>query len=273
MNTLVKSIAIAVCAVTVAVSSANAQEAQPEPDDWTLTVVPNRKATIATIEFSTGLSLAARCINGVYDLLITGLPDAPRADTSRELGLKVGEETELKTSVWTVGTQNGTAFSRLPAIVARRLAKGGELQILVPAAGAQRRTRYVMALDPSSTALEQTLKACDRPLIDPRDNTREGEGQEDLPDGLIWTRPPRPQYPFFISNFSPKRGYAALSCVTTAEGRATDCQIESEQPPGYGFGRAALNSLDAARLNLAPINDGRPLAGRLFAFTIAFRLD
>lgn len=270
MSRFAKSAMVAICAIMAAASSANAQS---EPDDWILTVVPDRKATIATIAFSNGLGLAARCVNGVYDLLITGLPDAPRAATSRELIIQVGDESTLKTSFWSVGSQSSAAFSRLPAIVARSLAKGGELQITVPATRDQRRTRYVMALDPSSTALEQTLTACGRPLVDPRDDEREGEGQDGLPDGLIWTRAPRPNYPDSVSGRLPTMGYAALSCVTTAEGRATDCQMESEQPAGYGFGRAALNSLGAARLDLAPVNDGRPLAGRLFAFTIAFKLQ
>ncbi|MDB5472332.1 MAG: TonB family protein [Caulobacter sp.] len=35
-------------------------------------------------------------------------------------------------------------------------------------------------------------------------------------------------------------GTAKLNCLITVDGRVTDCQILSETPPGYGFGRAAI---------------------------------
>lgn len=168
---------------------------QPEePQDWILTRVEDRKATVATIDFTPGLDLVARCVDGVYDLFILDLPEAPRDALTRELSVSIGEGGDVRTTVWTVGDDRTTAFSRIPAMVARQLANGGKLQIVVPASGDQRRTRYVLDLDPSSSALEETLAACGRPLVDPRRQEVEGNGQDGLPPGAAWARAPRPHF-------------------------------------------------------------------------------
>lgn len=245
------------------------------PRDWTLTRVDDRKATVATIDFTTGLGLVARCMDDVYDLIILGLPEAPRNAVNRDLGLSVGEDDDLRTTVWTVGDKRSTAFSRVPAMVARHLAEGGELQIVVPGAEGQPRTRYVMELDPSSTALEQTLTDCGRPLVDPRDREIEGNGQDGLPGAVTWVQAPRPRFPFPVSGRSPTLGYVVMSCGVETEGRLTECQIESEQPADYHLGRSVEASLDRARVQLTPtgIASGEPLEGRLILFSVNFRMN
>jgi hypothetical protein len=245
-----------------------------EPQDWTLTRVDDRQATVATIDFTTGLGLVARCMDGVYDLIILGLPDASRSATTRELGLSVGEDSDLRTTVWTVGDKRSTAFSRVPAMVARQLAEGGKLQLVVPGAEGQPRTRYVMDLDPSSTALEQTLTDCGRPLVDPRDRDIEGNGQDGLPGGVNWAQAPRPRFPFPVGGRSPTLGYVVMSCGVQATGQLTACQTESEQPAGYHLGRSVEASLDRARVQLTPsgVVSGKPLEGRLILFTVNFRM-
>ncbi|WP_248120376.1 MULTISPECIES: hypothetical protein [unclassified Brevundimonas] len=262
-----------------AASPVLAQESTPQAEDWTLTSVPERKAVMATIDFTSGLAIAARCMDGVYDVLITGLPDAPRRDLSRELGIQAGDQTEPYTSVWTVGTQRNTAFSRLPAVVARDLAKGGKLQVIVPASPPNgRRTRYVMDLDTSSTAIEQTLTACGRPMVDPREaRAREidGNGQDGLPDTVQWQTVPRPTFPESVNGRSPLEGYVVLSCVLTDTGQMTDCQTESEQPAGYNLWRSVERSLPRARLKLSEeaAAAGLTLGGRMVRFSVNFKME
>ncbi len=255
-----------------------AQESAPQGEDWTLTSVPERKAVMATIDFTSGLAVAARCVDGVYDVLITGLPEAPRRDMSRELGVQAGDQQEPYTSVWTVGTRRNTAFSRIPAVVARDLAKGGKLQIIVPSTSGGPRTRYVMDLDPSSIAIEQTLTACGRPMVDPREARAkeiDGNGQDGLPDTVQWQTMPRPVFPESVNGRSPLEGYVVLSCVLTDTGQMTECQTESEQPAGYNLWRSVERSLPRARLKLSEqaAAAGVSLAGRMVRFSVNFKME
>jgi len=248
------------------------------PQDWAVAHRPEHDAVIAALEFTTGLSLVARCQNGVYDLILNGLPEAPANKPTRDLAIQVGDDGELKTTVWTVGTQRTTAFSRIPAMVARDLAEGGKLQILVPSEReGGPRTRYVMNIEPSGAAIETTLTACGRPLIDLRQvraEEIEGNGQDGLPPAVAWQTMPRPTFPDSVNGRSPRLGYVVLSCVAEESGRLTECQIESEQPPGYNLGKAVERSLPRARLRLTEEGaaSGHPLAGRMIVFSSIFRM-
>lgn len=262
-------------ALLLTVSSATAspglaQTAEETAEDWVLTVAPERKATVAVAQFTSGITLAARCVDDAYDLFITGLPEAPRRSTTRELALSVGEEAVGRPTVWSVGEDRTAAFSRLPAMVTRRLAEGGKVQIVATGAD-ERRYRYVLELDPSSTALEQTLSACGRPLVDPRDEIREGEGGDGLPGTVRWQNAPRPRFPDSVGGKIPLQGYAVLSCTSEPDGRLANCQIESESPRGYNLGREALRSVGRARVRLsddAP-SDAR-LENRMIVFSVNF---
>ncbi|WAC59227.1 hypothetical protein [Brevundimonas sp. SL130] len=230
------------------------------------------------IDFTSGLTIAARCVDGVYDVLITGLPEAPSRALSRELGIQAGDQEEPFTSVWTVGTQRDTAFSRIPAVVARDLAKGGKLQVIVPATSKSPRTRYVMELNPSSTAIEQTLTACGRPMVDPREarsDEIEGNGQDGLPSSVSWQTLPRPTFPDSVNGRSPTEGYVVLSCVVDALGGLNECQTESEQPAGYNLGRSVERSLPRARIKLTDeaAATGTPLAGLMIRFSVIFKME
>lgn len=240
--------------------------------------VPERKAIVASIGFTSGLNVAARCVDGVYDVLVTGLPEAPLRTTSRELAIQMGDEPEAYSSTWTVGAQRDTAFSRVPAMVARKLAEGGKLQIIVPATSDTPRTRYVMDLSPSSTAIAQTLTACGKPMIDPRmvrAEEIEGNGQDGLPAAVTWQTMPRPTFPSPVKDRMVLEGYVVLSCVAAEDGRLDQCEIESEQPAGYNLGRAVKRSIPRARLTLTEeaAANGRPLAGRMIVFAVNFKME
>jgi len=257
------------------VAPARAQEASPPVEDWVVTALPAQKTTAAVAAFTSGLGIIARCQNGVYDVIMAGLPEAPRGETTRDLGVAVGDAGEIRTTVWTVGSDRTTAFSRLPAIVARSLAKGGKLQIVVSGNAGERRTRYVMALNPSSTAIEQTLSACGRPLVDLRDDRLEGNGQSGLPSYYVWVRPPFPLFPDPVAGRSITEGYVALSCVTQTDGRLADCQVESEQPPRFNLSRHLIRSLDNTRVGLSEegLAKGATVANHVVAFTVNFRME
>jgi len=261
-----------------AAAPTSAQESAPEAQDWTLTSVPEQKAVVATISFTSGLTIAARCMDGVYDVLIAGLPDPPQRDLSREIGIQTGDQTGPYTSVWSIGTQRNMAFSRLPAVVARSLAEGGKLQVIVPASSPNgRRTRYVMDLAPSSTAIEQTLTACGRPMVDPREaraRAIDGNGQDGLPGTVQWQTMPRPTFPDPVNGRSPTEGYVGLSCVLTDAGRLTECEVESEHPAGYDLWRAVEPSLPRARFKLSDeaAAAGLTLGGRMVRFSVTFKM-
>lgn len=272
---LSQMLALSAAVLTLSVQ-AKAQDAAPAADsDWALTVLPERRATLAVVDFSSGISIAARCIDGTYDVILAGLPAAPGRATTRELALAVGEAGELQTTVWSVAEDRTSAFSRIPAMVARELAKGGQLQIVVPAVEpGGRRTRYLSSLTPSSRAIEQTLTACGRALVDPRNSRYDGNGQDGLPSPLEWVRMPQPEFPESVRGKIPTEGYVVLSCVTGANGSITNCQTESEAPSGFRLTESVLDSLGPARLKLseAAVESGAKLEGRLFVFTVNFVL-
>lgn len=134
--------------------SAATQDASAS-EDWTLTRIADKDTVIASMPFSNGVTLVARCSNNVFDVLLLGLPEARRGELTRQLTLLIGDETDATAYAWTVGSERSVAFSRAPAITARSLAKGGKLQIIVPARGDTPRSRYVMELGPSGSAIEE----------------------------------------------------------------------------------------------------------------------
>lgn len=249
---------------------------QDDVSDWVLTRLPEAKTVVATISFTNGLHLVSRCQDGVYDLIVQGLPEV--RGVKRELAFQVGEGGESKTSVWSVGTSQSVAFSRIPAQVARDLAAGGELQIIVPPEQeGGRRTRYVMDIEPSSTAIEQTLNACGRPLVDPRMagvDEVDGNGQDGLPAFIQWRAAPRPSFPAPVGGRMPNQGYVVLTCLTKDDGSLSDCQTESEVPRGYNLGRAVERALPRARVALTDeaAASGADLAGRMISFSVNFEL-
>jgi hypothetical protein len=216
-------------------------------------------------------------VDGDFEVLLMGLPESGKDAFSRVLSVSVGDE-PLGEETWSVGSSPVTAFSRLPAPFARRLAEGGAFQIRVPGEAGKPSTRYVMQLSSSPTAVEQTLTACGRPLADPRDtllsrNAVEGlaQGAADQPK-IEWASMPRPEYPMARAAGYASRGVVTLSCAVLESGMLESCVVESEHPPKYNFAREAIRAALRARLRLASGAEGS-LAGRVVVYSTSFRLE
>lgn len=65
------------------------------------------------------------------------------------------------------------------------------------------------------------------------------------------------------------RAVVVVECVLQPGGRLSDCQIISEQPPGMGFGEAALGAAERSRVSLS--DNPRARAGEKVRWTIRFR--
>lgn len=269
---LLAVVALILPAILPLPTPALAQE-PPVGEDWQVHRAPEQKAIVAAAAFDNGITLVARCSDNVFDLILSGLPEARGKDIERQLIFIIDDEADQKPYSWTVGDDRTVAFSRVPAMIARQVAEGGNLQIVIPAEPGGRRTRYVMELTRSGSAIEETLTACGRPLVDPRDDRLEGDG-DGLPNGIEWVRPPRPFFPDSPAG-RPSVGYVTVSCLVGTDGRPEECQTESEQPPGFNLGRAALRALNSARLgqNEEARLAGRPFEGAMIVFTTTFRME
>lgn len=227
--------------------------AQDASADWDLAQDQRKKLLVAYARFDNGVSIGTRCADGGFEAVISGLPPAGRAST-RLLRIAFGDD-DPSDSRWGVATDDTIAISELPAPFARELRAGGRLRILVPnGASDGRNLLYDLTLPASSSSIDQTLTACGRPLVDPRDAELEALEEDGVPRNLAWAVRPRPNFP----STRYARGFAVATCVSNPDGSLRDCTIESEHPRDGRFGQAALAAVRRARLqNLA--DPGAPL--------------
>lgn len=227
--------------------------AQDASADWDLTQDQRKKLLIAYTRFDNGITIGTRCADGGFEAVVAGLPPAGRA-TTRPLRIAFGDD-DLVESRWGVATDDAVAISELPAPFARELRAGGRLRILVPAGAPDGRNLLCdLTLPASSGSIDQTLTACGRPLVDPRDAELEALQEDGVPRNLAWAVRPQPEFP----STRYARGFAVATCVSNPNGSLRDCTIESEHPRDGRFGQAALAAARRARLqNLA--EPGAPL--------------
>ncbi|TPW03193.1 MAG: TonB family protein [bacterium] len=217
--------------------------AQDASADWDFANDQRRKLMVAYTQFNNGVGLATRCIDGGFEVVITGLPPAGDA-TSRTLRTAFGDG-ELEASHWIVGIDDTVAVSELPAPFARELREGGRLRIFVPEGAPDgRNLMYDLALPASSASIDQTLTTCNRPLIDPRDAELDALEEGGVPHNLTWAARPTPRFP----NTNYACGFAVATCVTNPDGTLRDCAIEFEHPRDGRFGQATLDAARRARL-------------------------
>ena len=231
------------------------------PADWDIERDPGNKVVMAYSMFNVGLGIAVRCVDGGLEAILTNLP-SDDADV-RVIGVAFADDERIHDQQWNVAIDNTVALSSMPAPFARKLREGGQLQIRIAGGADDGRTvRYVLQLPASNAAINETLTACDLPLVDPRDAAWANVGDDGLPTSLQWVRRPRPTYPG-----TPKyeRGFAVVSCIADPEGRPQDCVVETEHPRDAGFGRATLSAARSARLTNS-LNPDAPITPSRFTF-------
>lgn len=242
--------------------------AQDAARDWDIHRDPARKVVAAHVGFDSGLALMVRCVDGSYEAIIAGLPEPERRAQTRRLEIGF-DDRPGRGQTWNVAAEPTLAVSGLPAPFARRLRQGGRLEIAIPDGGGEGRTlRHVLDLPASNAAIDETLTACGRPLVDPRDATIDEVGPGGLPPGMVWRDAPRPSYP----RTPYAAGFAVLTCITQPDGRLRDCEIEAEHPSDGGFGEAALRSTRRARVQSPNEPEGAMMARRI-AFRTTFRMS
>jgi hypothetical protein len=240
-----------------------------EGADWDVVRDDRAKSILAFAAFDVGLGVSARCADGGYDVVIGGLPPAGDRET-RPLELTFRDDETAWRLEWNVAVDDTMAVSPLPAMMAREMREGGRLQIRVPdGGGAGRALRYDLELPASSSAIDATLTACGKPLVDPRDAELRSLDDGGLPTGVVWRQRPRIAYPMGSTTYA--RGFAVVSCIAGPDGRARDCEVETEHPRDGGFGDAVIDGMRAARLGPAEGEGDTPV--RRFVFRTNFVMD
>lgn len=242
--------------------------AQDVAQDWDLHRNTRTDAVMAFSVFDNGLGIAVRCVDGAYEALLSGLPAAGE-DETRTLGVAFGDD-DMAMQRWSVATNNTVAVGERPAPFARKLRLGGRLQILVPGGGGGgRNLRYDLTLPASSTSIDETLKVCERPLVDPRDAELEALPDEGMQRAMVWDRVPVPDYP---SGARYGRGFAVVSCINNPDGTLRDCVVDAEHPHDGGFGASTLRAVRRGRVRNAD-NPDAPLAPAMVSFRARFMLE
>lgn len=242
--------------------------AQDAAADWTMVNEPAQGVTAAVASFDSGIGIAVRCMKGGMGVVIGGLP--PQGGDRRTL--RIGfEDGPVRDYTWVATVDPTAAVTEFPSPLARRLRQGGVMNVVVPgAAEGGRNLRHVLNLPPSATAIESVLTACGKPLVDPRDAELDPGAPAGLPEGMNWTRAPRPDYPRQAEFARIGSGYVVMSCNTQADGSLKACEAESEHPLGVGFGRAAVDSMERARVGWRGDHQ-TPVGGRRVFFRVNFR--
>lgn len=239
--------------------------AQDTPGDWDISRDPAKRVVLAYTAFDNGLTVAFRCVNGSFNAVMAGLP--PSRDDRRLLELSF-RDGDARPTMWTSTTNNTTVVAELPAPLAREFRQGGPLKLTIPRGAADgRNLRYEVELPASSSAVDEALTACGRPLVDPRDADLEAIGVSGLTGGVLWQRAPRPRYP--SSRYAS--GFAVITCLTTPQGGLRDCIVEMEHPHDGRFGAATLEATRQVRVRNAD-DRAQPVPVRRISFRTEFRM-
>ena len=272
-----KSILLAGLVLVALVQPASAQEpvsaaggdTTDDDDDWDLIRDPSRDLTAAAAIFENGVAIAARCMEGGFDVIMTGLPPADGQTRLLQVGI---DDEPLHDESWMVTVEPTVAISDFPTPFARRLRQGGNLNVVVAGTGDAPNRRYILNLPASPSAIETVLTECGKPLVDPRADRPVWVSPDGSLIGLRWERRPAPTYPSEARNRNVAAGRVVLTCVVQAEGRVGDCEVESEQPRGYGFGEATLDGVRRARVATDMPDQPEAGLGRMISFRVNYLL-
>ena len=258
-----------IAAAAIAIIIASPSPVLAQDDDWDLTRDPEKKLVSATVMLSSGLVLAARCLDGRFDAVMGGLPEAPEGASTRTLQLTV-RDGDAYPSTWNVTTNPRVAVSDYPAATARSWRTGGRFQVGIPGGAPDGRTlRHDVTLPASSAAIGEALTACGKPLEDARDALLPDVPSSGLSAPAIWSRAPRPEFP---SQERYSGGYAVVTCLNQPNGFLGNCVVESEHPHDANFGRAAVRAARRAQVEIPGETRGN-YTPRLIGFRTVFRTE
>lgn len=253
--------------------------AHSQPSDWEIRAIPARDAIMAFAQFDNGITLVSRCVGKAFDVMIDGLPET--AAQERLLQVGVGQDARMRQVAWSAGANKTSAFSRMPAGLARDLMRGGTIRIRISGDNGGPSTLYVMESEESPTAIAQTLAACELPLIDPRDsrpgreafsNETADETLEPLPLDVEWVRLPTPRESVIASISDRVSTRVSVSCLTEADGRLSDCRIESAHPYHNRLVREVLYASRFGQLR-SKVSTEPIMAGREIVYSVPIMLQ
>lgn len=261
-----RSVLAPVLGAALALVMGAAAWAQQDDDGWDLSRDSARGLAIASVGYEDGPVLAVRCMGGVFDVILTGMP--PFRESRRILEVAFGGD-EPQEQYWTQTAVEGVVASNFPATFARRLREARTLTVIASGEDGASRVRRVLPLPASSVGLDAVMSACGKPVVDPRQPTdfvEIGAGSR-----RTWARPPSPSYPDLALSREANTGHVGVSCVAEANGRLRDCQVESEIPGGVGFGARALSAAREGRVTPLETTSNAAHQTQLVTFMVLFR--
>ena len=162
-------------------------------------------------------------------------------------------------------------FERRPSDPALR-EKGWALALYLPVLPA---ARPVVSARPAPVVTPRAIvaTAAAQPDAEPSPTPVAASAPAETPEAPItnpsWVQSPQASWPRAASA-DLTSGSAVVSCTARADGRLTGCAVVSEEPVGAGFGPAAVEAAEKARLAPSMIDAGA--TGRAIQFTVRFRL-
>ena len=109
--------------------------------------------------------------------------------------------------------------------------------------------------------------ALDRPTVPPQ--SQESPAAEVITNP-VWVQPPIPRPPVGPLPEGVTEGRVRVTCTAEVDGRLSDCSIVSETPAGAGFGAAAIEAAESARI--APETTDPSAVRSKVTFGVRFRL-
>jgi hypothetical protein len=216
---------------------------------------------VSEISYDVGVSLTVVCREKQLIVAITGLPASPSESGFQKLEINIPDD-ELQTTNWRVLGQ--AMIAPAPAVYARRFRTADRLTLRLPAGGDGPPRRYELDLPQDHGGLDQTLEACDVPLVSDTDSAYDPSIAF-----VTWRIVPRIELPDPLPNGGSAR--ALLECTVGAGGRPENCRVLEETPANSGFARSALSSIRSGRLGL--IDGGPPVVGGTFRTALSIRLQ
>jgi len=259
--------ALSALALIALSAPAAAQEAGTQ-GDWDL--VREGLSVSAVLGFEPAPNFIVRCSRDRLDVLITGLPPASADTLSRPIEMRWDDDEPTKPNWQPLSSK--IVASRFPAWHARMLRQGGSLRMLVRSEADQPGSEYRLDIPPSPGAIDTVLEACDTPLTDARDALMREAVDPALALAADWSRRPTPVFPQAAQSAGIEAGTAQLLCQVSPEGRFSSCEVQSEFPPGGGFGEASVASMRNARLAPGSVVPADGQTSGLFTPMLRYRI-